>query len=503
MKVAIAYPPLESEKGIPLLGQNRQFQWASNPWNAYPVVPAYAATMLKEAGHQVIWMDGIVSKQTEKQWFSRLKEEKPSLIIIETKTPVVKYHWEIIDKIGSLFTHHFSPTTVLIGDHVTAFPRESFENSKVDYVLTGGDYDFLLLNLINHLSRGEKLEPGIWHRGKIRNSNLPAGRQGFAIRNSGNFRLAHDLDKLPFIDRDLTMWRLYAYKNSNYSQTPGTYTMFGRDCWWGRCTFCSWTTLFPGQKYRVMSPDRALDEIGHTLAQCPGVKEIMDDSGTFPIGDWLTEFCWGMIDRGYNKKIKIDANMRFNAGLKQSDYDLMAKAGFRFLLYGLESANQKTLDQINKNSKVSYIEPVLKMAKRTGLWPHVTAMVGYPWESKKDAQKTLDMAANLFKKGLIDTLQATVVIPYPGTPLFKECVRNHWLGTMDWNRYDMKEPIMKTEMSREEIMSLVRGIYSSFLTPAFIYRKLKEGLGSWDRFKYYIWMGFKFFSRLIDFRFND
>jgi radical SAM superfamily enzyme YgiQ (UPF0313 family) len=306
------------------------------------------------------------------------------------------------------------------------------------------------------------------------------------------------LDKLPFIDRDLTCWKLYAYKNSNYSRTPGTYTMFGRDCWWGKCTFCSWTTLFPGEKYRVMSPKRALDEVGYILDNHP-VREIMDDSGTFPVGDWLREFCQGMIKRGYHKKIKIDCNMRFNSGLTKKDYQLMAKAGFRFLLYGLESANQKTLDRINKNLKVEQIEPVVKMAKGAGLWPHVTIMIGYPWETKKEAQKTLQMAKRFFKSGWVDTLQATVVIPYPGTPLFKQCQENGWLKTENWDRYDMKEPVMKTPMKDEEVMGLVRGLYSSFWSPQFVLRKVKEGLTDWDKFKYYFWLGIKFFSKKRDF----
>ena len=59
MKISISYPPLKSEKGIPLLSQNRQFQWFSNPTYIYPVVPAQAATMLKANGFDVMWDDGI------------------------------------------------------------------------------------------------------------------------------------------------------------------------------------------------------------------------------------------------------------------------------------------------------------------------------------------------------------------------------------------------------------------------------------------------------------
>ncbi|HUW22038.1 MAG TPA: radical SAM protein [Candidatus Bathyarchaeia archaeon] len=497
MKIVIAYPPLESPKGIPFLGQNRQFQWSKVPWTAYPMVPAYAATLLKKAGYPIAWLDGIAGGQTYQEWFNDLRKEKADLMLIETKTPVVKLHWKIIDK---LKTNNSKLKIVLVGDHVTALPEESFKNSRVDYILAGGDYDFLLLNLVNHLTRGEKLEPGIWYRKnskiKTKISNPQLKYQNY--KSTGRFRLNHNLDGLPFIDRELTCWRLYAYKNSNYSRTPGTYTMFGRDCWWGKCTFCSWTTLYPGRAYRVMSPKRAIDEIGYILDHWP-VREIMDDSGTFPVGDWLREFCEGMIRRGYNKKIKIDCNMRFNASLTQQDYDRMAKAGFRFILYGLESANQKTLDRVNKNLQVAQISRGVRMAKEAGLWPHVTVMVGYPWETKKEVLKTLSLAQQLFKNGWVDTLQATIVIPYPGTPLFAQCQKNNWLKTTDWSRYDMKEPVMKTPITDEEIMALIRNIYSSFLTPEFIWRKLKEGLTDWDRFKYYTWLGVKYFSKRKDF----
>ena len=45
MKVMIAYPPIKTDKGVPLLSQNRQFQYFNNPTFIYPVVPATAATV--------------------------------------------------------------------------------------------------------------------------------------------------------------------------------------------------------------------------------------------------------------------------------------------------------------------------------------------------------------------------------------------------------------------------------------------------------------------------
>ena len=451
MKICIGYPPLKSTKGTPLLSQNRQFQWFSSPTYIYPVIPASAATLLQSQGHQVVWLDGIAENWTYDQWFNRLKTAQPDLLFMETKTPVIKQHWQIIK---DLKREEPNLRIVLGGDHVTALPEETRKNCPVDYLISGGNYDLELLALVDHL-RGE------------RSSHLGGG-----LKRS-------DLNVIPIIDRELTRWQLYAYKNGNFKATPGTYTMAGRDCWWrqnGGCTFCAWTTLFP--KFMVRTPENLLDEIGRLIDL--GVKEVFDDTGTFPAGNWLTQFCRGMIKRGYNKKIIFSCNLRFGV-LKPANYQLMAKANFRFLLFGLESASQTTLNRLNKGIKINQVEAELKIIKAClagrraaggQLEPHVTCMVGYPWESLTDAQNTVNFTKNLFKQGLISSLQATIIIPYPGTKLFAQAKKNHWLKTYDWNKYDMSQPVLKSPIPDKELMKLTRNIYLSCLTPQFLIKKL-------------------------------
>ena len=500
MKISISYPPLKSEKGIPLLSQNRQFQWFNNPTYIYPMIPAYAATMLKQNDFDVVWDDAIAEELSYIQWLERLKREKPDIIAIETKTPVIKRHWQIINELKTLSFNLWPLTCILMGDHVTALPEESMRNSQVDFVLTGGDYDFLLLNLCNHLKkiRNPKLVVSKAEPSKIQNG-LPPGiwyRDNDEIKNTGMHELNHDLNNLPFIDRELTKWRQYSIKNGNFKRTPGTYTMAGRDCWWGRCTFCSWTTMYPGKNFRSVSPERLLDEIGILINEY-GVREVFDDSGTFPKGEWLETFCKGMIERGYNKKIYMGCNMRINA-LSREEYSLMAKAGFRFVLFGLESVNQNTLDKLQKSLKVEQIAEGFKMAKKAGLEPHVTTMVGYPWETKKDAEETINFAREMFRKGYLDTLQATIVVPYPGTPMFEEAKKNGWLLTEDWDRYDMRESVWKSPVTGEDVKKLTRGLYKAALNPRFIVRKLFS-IRNIDDIRF-LWMaGRKLMGHLTDF----
>ncbi|MBP5320379.1 MAG: radical SAM protein [Kiritimatiellae bacterium] len=472
MRVAIVYPPLPSEKGVPLLGQNRQFQWFNRPTYIYPVVPALAATQAKRAGHEVAWLDGIASEWTPERFDAELAAFAPEVIVLETKTPVVKRHWAIVRDLKVKFP---AAAVVMVGDHVTALPEETLANCPVDYLLTGGDYDFLLVNLLAHWGDPAGFEPGIYWR-----------EADGTVRNSGPFRLDHDLKRLPWIDRELTQWRLYAERNGNYRKTPGTYLMSGRDCWHGRCTFCSWTTLYP--TYRTRDPMDVVDEIGH-LIEAYGIREIMDDTGSLPVGEWLKTFCAEMIRRGYNKRVRIDCNMRFGR-LTAEDYKLMRKAGFRLVLFGLESANQATLDRLVKALKVEAIEEGARAASKAGLDVHVTVMFGYPWEGEAEMERTVELARRLLRKGYAYTLQVTQVVPYPGTPLFKEMRRDGLLLTEDWDAYDMRGPVMRSGVPEETIKAAIRTVYRAFLHPETVIRRLVSTRDPIADFRFY-WRGFR------------
>jgi radical SAM superfamily enzyme YgiQ (UPF0313 family) len=469
MKIFISYPPIRNVKGTPLLAQNRQYQVFHNPTYIYPMVLASAATMLHQKGHQVIWNDCIAERIDYKQFIGFIKRERPDLISIETKTPIIKEHWRIIKELKQLPTNDgYQPTIVLMGDHVTAFPEENMYNSPVDFVITGGDYDFLLLSIVEYLSRKQPLSKGIYYR------------ENSIVKNTGKFQLNENLDDLPFIDRDLTKWKLYGEKI--YKRVPFTYTMVGRDCPWGKCTFCSWTTLYP--TFRARSPESLIEEIG-MLIEKYRIREIFDDTGTFPCGCWLDQFCEGMIKKGYSKKILFSCNFRFDY-VEQKRLKLMKRAGFRLLKLGMESANDETLQKLNKAFSVGQIKEKCRLIKQTGLEIHLTVMVGFPWETKSEATKTVELARDLMRQGLVDMLQATIVIPYPGTPLYRQALKNNWFrfDPREYERYDMREPVLKTiDMQPEEIMHLTNMIYTAFLQPSYILRYLRK-ICSWDDIKY-------------------
>lgn len=224
------------------------------------------------------------------------------------------------------------------------------------------------------------------------------------------------------------------------------------------------------KKFQMRTPESLLDEV-EMLHKRYGMKEVFDDTGTFPAGVWLRDFCAGMIERGLASKVKIGCNMRFGA-LREEDYKLMGRAGFRFILYGLESANQGTLDRLQKGTTNQEAWDTLRWASKYGLAPHLTIMMGYPWETYAEARATVDFTKSVFKAGFAQTLQATIVIPYPGTALWKQCKDNNWLLTDDYDRYDMRESIMKSSLTNAQVKELTQDLYRVFMEPKYIMRRL-------------------------------
>lgn len=466
MRIAIAYPPLKSDKGVALLSQNRQFQWFSRPTYIFPVVPATAATMLAKAGHEVLFLDGIAREMSSEEFEERLWQFNPDLVVIETKTPVVKRHWKWVSEAKK--SHNAK--IAIVGDHVTAMPAETMSSSPVDYILTGGDWDFLLKNIVEVNFDPSNFESGIWYR------------EGEEVKSTGPFKLDHNLNSAPWIDRDLVHWELYAKKNGNFRRTPGTYIMSGRDCWHAKCTFCSWTTLYP--TYRTRDPIDVVNEI-EMLVEKFGIKELMDDSGSLPVGKWLETFCEEIIRRGLNRRLRIDCNMRFGR-LTLDDYKLMRKAGFRLVLFGVESANQTTLDRFVKALKVEDVEKGAKWASEAGLDVHLTFMFGHAWEGPEEIANTVKLARSLLAKGYASTLQCTLTIPYPGTPLFKELEASGGLNTLDWDEYDMRRAITKTPLaSEDEIKCAIQEVYRGFLQPRALWHRLTSTRTLFDFGFYY------------------
>ena len=251
-------------------------------------------------------------------------------------------------------------------------------------------------------------EEELWARIDWKQDENKMKHYDYEINN--DFQIDVPFDKLPYPDRVFTdaknkRWQSYG----NYKFHPATHMMASNLCWWGKCTFCVDTyKLEHGEKRGLRSVDHVMEEIDDLISQ--GYREVFDDSGTFPIGDWLDEFCAKMLEKDRYKRIVIGCNMKPIAE-KVVPFKLMKEAGFRFILVGVESANQHTIDKIRKGQDSEKVMENLKAMNDAGLEIHLTSMFGYEWESHEDAMNTVNLVHELLKKGIVKTAQASVFSP--------------------------------------------------------------------------------------------
>ncbi|MCE5300015.1 MAG: radical SAM protein [Spirochaetia bacterium] len=447
MRVAFVYPPFLKDGKIPLLGQNRQFKYThSGQIKIFPLIPAYTVTMLKQAGHEALFLDAINRGMDGAQFEKQLFDFKPDMIVLETKTPIIKDHWKWADYIK---LQKPECKLVFTGDHVSFFPEETLQKCKADYVAAGGDFDVSILNLVRYLEGRGGMPAGIYYRAPV--ASLPQHAGIHEIKNSGRPMLFDNLDSLPFIDRDLTRWSIYG---EAYLYRPAAYILSGRGCGregkelGGTCTFCIWQHAFWQRRARLRSAKNVADEI-EMLVKKYGVYEIFDDNESGPVWSqlWLEEFLHEIEKRGLKGKFVFSCNARAE-NLTEEKCRLMKAIGFRLLKVGLESGSTETLHRIGKLETVEEIMENVKRAKRYGFRVMLTMMVGYPWETVKDVKLTYKAAKNmmLYKTHFGDSLQASIIMPYPGTPLYREAENNGWLTdeAKDYEKMDMEHDILKS-----------------------------------------------------------
>ena len=462
MKIAISYPPIVNQEGQKaMVSQNRNVQFFKKPTYLLPVIQAQAATWLKDLGYDVLWDDGNSQEKNFDDWYRDLISWKPDLVVLESTTPVMKFYWNLVNRIKS---HIPKSIIVMTGYHSMRKPEETLLESSTDIVLKSNHIDFVLRKLIPYIDEHEN-----W-RSTCPIEGLTIRRDEKDFYDTGNFRQIESLDLSPDVDRSLVRWKNYAYENGNFLQTPGTYaTSVIRDCMFGKCTFCRYNG--PDLTFSMRSVNKSLDEYQRLIEE-NGAKEIFDDSGVWYRGAEARAFARGIIDRGLHKKgCYFGFNTRFGY-LDEETVSLLSRANFRFILVGLEACDQETLDRLDKGYSVEDAEKNLRLFSKYRLYPHLTIMVGYYWQTRQQLEKTISTVRQFMFSGLARTLQVTLCTPLDFTPYHKECIDKKVLQTKNYNDFDMSCLIVHTPIPHDEYYNAIKKIYRLAFHPFFILRQL-------------------------------
>lgn len=197
----------------------------------------------------------------------------------------------------------------------------------------------------------------------------------------------------------------------------------GRTCYWGKCTFCCLNAAF-SHKNLWRTAQQIVNYIQEVVERFHvNTFEFVDDAIPPVLAGKISDL---LLSKKFS--IRWFSYARFDVGFTKSLLQKMKDAGCVGLKFGLESASPRVLKMMNKGINLVEAERIVKDTLAIGMHCQVAFFVGFPTETERDREITIDFLRNK-------------VLPYGGVLSF-----NGWFRILK----DM--PIIQNEEFRDRIL---------------------------------------------------
>jgi radical SAM superfamily enzyme YgiQ (UPF0313 family) len=166
----------------------------------------------------------------------------------------------------------------------------------------------------------------------------------------------------------------------------------------------------------------------------------------------------------------------------------MAEAGVRQIRWGVESAHPRILQLMRKGTTISTTTRVLQDSHEAGIWNHACFILGFPTETRQEAQATMDFIRSRY--GIIQSFILYSFILFEHSYIY-----NHpeEFGVRDIRRtdtpfFDLISFATENGMDRDQTQAVIEKTKESLLEtvygwPFWYFLKLREYLQFYlDRF---------------------
>lgn len=235
-----------------------------------------------------------------------------------------------------------------------------------------------------------------------------------------------NLDEIPFPAWDLVDMAQY---KKRWLQSSGYFSInmgTTRGCPY-KCNWCAKPIY--GNRYNNRSVENVVAEIS-ILKQQFDFDHIWFCDDIFGLKPgWVKAFADLLEKEKIQFKFKIQS--RVDLLLEDKQINDLARAGCTNVWVGAESGSQKILDAMDKGTKVEQIYEATRLLKKYGIQPAFFIQFGYPGETMKDIEKTMQMINDL----LPEDIGVSVSYPLPGT-VFYERVKHELVTKTNWSDSD-------------------------------------------------------------------
>jgi radical SAM superfamily enzyme YgiQ (UPF0313 family) len=258
-----------------------------------------------------------------------------------------------------------------------------------------------------------------------------------------------DLKGLPIPNRKLLNTSSYIYADAVQAT---------RGCS-NKCKFCSISSFFE-HNFRA----RPVDEVVEELKTLRKLIIFMDDN-LINDRDYAEELFTKMIPLKKHWFSQCSIKIAFDDKLLKLAHD----SGCHGLFLGLESLSQDNLNSWSKGNNAQQYTLAINKIHSANIAVFAAIVFGMDSDTTDIFLKTL----NFLQETHVEALQATIMTPFPGTPLFEEMDRQGRIVTKDWSQYDFGHVVFEPKnMSRASLRYGHDWVLSEFYSQSAIWRRL-------------------------------
>lgn len=430
-----------------------------------PIGILYLGGMLREHGYEVRAVDLKIKRNAEinlkhalfatshyedlpessvelKEVEQELSSFNPDIVGISAMTIEAPAMHRIAKKIKEL-----RPDLKIIagGPHPTAFPEDTLSDPNIDYIVRG-EGEISTLNLLNAILNKQPLN-------RIR---------GIGYKDDGKIIITpdqpfiEDLDTIPMPAWDLIEWDKYKYyfNFTNVGLFKYGLMFTSRSCPY-KCIYCH--NMF-GKAFRTHSKERVIKELNY-LNKRYGLTNFLFIDDIFNLNYNRTHELLDAI-KGLNK----DFSISFPNGLRldrldKSIINKLKQIGTYYIACPIETASPRLQKLINKNLDLDKAKQSIKDIVKSGIYTRGYFMLGFPTETEKDLQKTIDFAVN----SPLHAAWFFIVTPFEGTSLYEMVKDELDKRKIPHNKLDYFYGIYNlSAVSTEELIKAFKKAFISF-----------------------------------------
>lgn len=404
---------------------------------APPIGLSYVASATKRAGHDVRFVDLMISRDPLKELASTIKEFQPEVVgfslrnIDNVVAQRVSWH---LDEIGAMIAtvRECSTARIVLGGPAASILGEgALKRFNVDFVVVG-EGESVFPKLLSALSDGGRLEDiaGLCFRRENEVVSVPPHRQE-TFTDSG---MEQWID-WPQYERGGGAWAIHTKRGCPLS-----------------CLYCNYPAM-EGQHLRHRSASDVVDEIERVKAAVnPRTFEFTDSTFNVPEHHAIA-ICEEIIRRKLRVNLSAVGLNPLTASPKL--FDLMKRAGFCSLVITPDSASPTMLRHLRKGFTVADVERTARLARDSGIRCTWFFLLGGPGETRESVEETVSFAeAHLASKRFL-TIFMTGIRILPGTQLAQRAVENEYIP----RTHDLQAPTFyfAPELDEQWVLDRING----------------------------------------------